>query len=62
MKKVNTEWHTNNPMPNNPTLEQRLHWHSEHEKHCACRAMPRSISAELDRRMSGRQRSPEDST
>jgi hypothetical protein len=62
MKKRNAEWHSKNRMPNHPTLEQRLRWHSEHEKHCACRAMPRSIRAELDRRMSGTQRSPEDST
>jgi hypothetical protein len=53
IKKLNAEWHRINKMPKNPTLEQRLDWHREHEKYCACREMPRAIRAELDRRLSG---------
>jgi hypothetical protein len=37
-------------MPTKPTLEQRLEWHLEHQKHCGCRDMPDSIKAELVRR------------
>ncbi|MBI5471646.1 MAG: nucleotidyltransferase family protein [Ignavibacteriae bacterium] len=30
-------------MPKNPTIEQRLKWHREHEKHCACRPRPKEL-------------------
>lgn len=45
--KTNKEWHLNNKMPKNPTLEQRIAWHIEHEKHCRCRKMPDSIKKEI---------------
>ncbi|HEX5113035.1 MAG TPA: hypothetical protein VFV79_09315 [Saprospiraceae bacterium] len=38
--KINKEWHLKHKMPKNPTLEQRIAWHKEHQKHCACRDMP----------------------
>lgn len=40
---VNAEWHGAHPMPKNPTLEQRLEWHLEHQKHCACRPIPAKL-------------------
>lgn len=43
--KLNKEWHQANPMPKNPTIEERLHWHIEHAKYCQCRAMPEKLKA-----------------
>ncbi len=37
MGKINAAWHDANPMPKNPTLDQRIAWHIEHAKHCGCR-------------------------
>ncbi len=47
---LNREWHAANRMPANATLEQRLVWHASHAANCACREMPASIRAELERR------------
>jgi len=35
--KLNKEWHLAHPMPKNPSFEQRVKWHLEHQKHCRCR-------------------------
>ena len=40
---LNKIWHRNNRMPAKATLEQRITWHSEHQKHCACREVPQSL-------------------
>lgn len=48
--KLNKEWHTQNPMPKNATLDERIEWHSEHAKHCACREMPEKIKEEIKKR------------
>jgi hypothetical protein len=37
---MNKEWHLKNRMPKNPTLSQRIRWHTEHKKHCGCRPIP----------------------
>jgi hypothetical protein len=42
---MNKDWHAKNPMPPKATLEQRIHWHREHLKHCACREVPKSLAA-----------------
>jgi hypothetical protein len=42
---MNKPWHAQNKMPPKPTLEQRIQWHREHQKHCACRETPKSLSA-----------------
>ena len=41
--KLNKEWHLRHPMPENPTLEQRIAWHIDHARHCGCREMPANI-------------------
>jgi hypothetical protein len=41
-------------MPKRPTPEQRLAWHEEHARECACREMPAAIRAELERRREGK--------
>lgn len=46
-RKINAEWHEANRMPKNPTHEQRMRWHFEHNKHCQCYPMSAKIQAEL---------------
>ena len=41
--KLNKEWHLRHPMPENPTLEERIAWHIDHARHCGCREMPANI-------------------
>lgn len=48
--KINKEWHLSHRMPKNPTTEQRLDWHIEHEKNCSCRQMPEKLKAEIKKR------------
>ena len=50
MGKTNAEWHRANPMPKNPTHEQRLEWHLSHALNCSCREMPADIRQELEAR------------
>jgi hypothetical protein len=45
--KINKEWHEKNRMPKNPTIEQRIQWHLEHQKHCACRPMPEKLKEKM---------------
>lgn len=48
--KLNKEWHLAHPMPNNPTLDQRIAWHIEHQKHCACRKITGKLKEEMKKR------------
>ena len=47
VSKLNREWHLKNKMPKNPTDAERLKWHAEHMKHCACREAPPKLLAEM---------------
>jgi len=47
---VNTDWHAANPMPKNPTMDERVRWHNEHASECACRPIPETIKKEMRRR------------
>ena len=47
---INKAWHEAHRMPKNPSLEQRIVWHREHAKHCACRPVPEKLAAEMRRR------------
>ncbi|MCB1152969.1 hypothetical protein KDL45_04910 [bacterium] len=49
MGKINAEWHAKHVMPKNPTTRQRIEWHIEHAKHCACRPIPAKLQEEIDR-------------
>jgi hypothetical protein len=42
---INAQWHKKHPMPANPTLEERIKWHTSHTRHCACRPIPASLLA-----------------
>ncbi len=48
MTKINKEWHTANKMPKNPTHEQRMEWHIEHNKHCQCYPVSDKLRKEID--------------
>lgn len=48
--KINQEWHRNHRMPPNATLEERINWHIEHQRHCRCRGIPEKIKLEMSRR------------
>jgi len=37
MGKINAEWHKNNRMPKNATVEDKIKWHESHSKNCSCR-------------------------
>jgi DNA-3-methyladenine glycosylase I len=42
---LNARWHDRNPMPARPTQTDRVLWHIEHQKACACRPVPQSLAA-----------------
>ena len=49
--KVNAEWHRAHWMPKNATTDQRIEWHLEHLKNCACRTdLPAKIKEEMKKR------------
>ncbi len=48
MGKINKDWHQKNKMPTNPTKKQRLKWHQQHLKNCACRKPTPLIQKMLD--------------
>jgi hypothetical protein len=44
---MNSEWHREHRLPRNASKEERLAWHKEHARVCACRPPPPSILAEI---------------
>ena len=48
--KTNKKWHEANGMAKNATLEQRIEWHLEHAKNCACRPIPEKLKLEIEKR------------
>ncbi|MEJ0013107.1 MAG: hypothetical protein WDM94_10885 [Bauldia sp.] len=50
MGKINAAWHDANPMPKNPTLDQRIAWHVAHARHCGCRPVPDKLGEEMVKR------------
>ena len=48
--KINKEWHLKNKMPKNPSFEQRVEWHLEHQKHCSCRPIEGKLAEEMRKR------------
>jgi len=47
---VNKDWHKKNRMPKNPTMDQRIVWHLNHQKKCSCRPIPDKLLEEIKRR------------
>jgi len=48
--KINENWHKKNPMPSKPTLNERIQWHADHARECACRPIPDSIRKKMSER------------
>ncbi|MBS3077368.1 hypothetical protein J4233_03785 [Candidatus Pacearchaeota archaeon] len=49
--KINKEWHMKNRMSKNASFEQRVKWHTEHNKNCKCReGFPQKLEEEIERR------------
>ena len=45
---INAEWHRKHPMPKNPTIQQRIDWHLEHQANCGCRpGLPAKLVEEM---------------
>jgi len=64
---INAAWHRRHRMPARATLEQRVGWHLEPQRHCACRPIPEGLqqaitamascrAASRDRRVTRRKR------
>lgn len=50
-QKLNKEWHLKHKMPANATFEERVKWHTEHQKHCLCRpGFPAKLLEEMKKR------------
>lgn len=50
MGKINAEWHLKHKMPKNPTMDERIKWHLEHQKHCSCRKISGKLAEEMKKR------------
>jgi len=50
MAKINANWHLQNKMPKNPSLDERIAWHVAHVKNCRCREMPETIKKEIEKK------------
>lgn len=50
MSTINENWHRKHVMPKNATMDQRVRWHLEHARACACREIPGTVLEELRRR------------
>jgi uncharacterized protein YdhG (YjbR/CyaY superfamily) len=37
---MNSEWHKQHVLPKDASRDQRIAWHREHQKRCACRPIP----------------------
>jgi hypothetical protein len=44
---MNREWHDQHRMPDHATTGDRVQWHLEHTKNCACRPFPKGLMAKL---------------
>jgi len=44
---MNREWHKKHTMPSGATEKQRVEWHLEHTRNCACRPFPKGLLAKL---------------
>lgn len=48
--KINKTWHEQHKMPQNPSFEQRVAWHLEHQKNCSCRPISGKLAEEMKKR------------
>jgi len=52
---MNKAWHAANPVPPKATLDQRIRWHAEHARACACRPSPDNLRKDVQRLLSSAQ-------
>jgi hypothetical protein len=45
MKKINKVWHEKNPMPKKASQNQKIQWHTDHQRECGCREIPPKLLA-----------------
>ena len=53
---LNKEWHRLHRMPPRATREERVKWHVAHARACACREVPGSIKADVEKLQKARKR------
>ncbi len=46
---MNAEWHKKHVLPRGASLEERIAWHREHQKRCACRPIPPKLLDQMTR-------------
>ncbi len=46
---MNAKWHQQHVLPKHATLDERIAWHREHQKRCACRPVPAKLREQLNR-------------
>jgi hypothetical protein len=45
---INKEWHLKNRMPKNANFDEKLKWHTEHNKNCNCHpGFPEKLKEEM---------------
>ncbi len=54
---MNAEWHKQHILGRGASLEQRMAWHREHQKQCACRPIPPKLQKQMAN-VSDREREP----
>ena len=48
--RIKAAWHMSHRMPDRASLDRGVKWHLLHAKVCGCRAVPRTVVKELQRR------------
>src|SRR5271165_2334745 len=46
---MNSEWHRKHILPKGASPEERMAWHREHQKRCACRPIPPKLLEQMRR-------------
>jgi uncharacterized protein YdhG (YjbR/CyaY superfamily) len=46
---MNSEWHTKHVLPKSASLDERIAWHRDHQKRCACRPIPPQLAHRMQR-------------
>jgi uncharacterized protein YdhG (YjbR/CyaY superfamily) len=46
---MNAEWHKKHVLPKGASFEERIVWHREHQKRCACRPIPPKVLDQMRR-------------
>ena len=48
---INKDWHLKNKMPKNASFEERVKWHTDHNKNCDCHpGFPKKLEEEMKKR------------